>query len=569
MSSALTLARLGVIGALAFAATPLGAQTPAPSPPVESDKGDGSLPGEGEAPPADPASAAAEEEDADTTEEESAVGEEGDAEDGATEDAAPVADEGAVPPEGEAPVAEEAAPPEGDAPSMEEGSASTDAEAVEGEVYEEDGAYDYLEGANPFNVRLYGYIDGYFEQVAPSPAGVGPAGETIFESNPFEFNVLNFHVMSQGTIFNRFRFFFNLAAQGAGSVIADEPIALRNAWVETPTWGDYLNIRFGKTYRRFGLYNEILDATPTFIGIEPPELFDPDHLMLTRTTNLMIHGSVGYRDHIVKYALMTGNDESGGGPNWPTSFDLGEYDFVSLVADGVRVPIGLDVRYEWADVLILGTSFYTSNGSARPSRTVGEGPPRGGVANWMANDHYVVGGAFAQLSLWGFLFQVEYWLAHHDARRDPHEVLKLLDADLNPRQREMFGLNGAEPDVDDVATNAIYQVHAFYIRTGYAFDVDFGGWLDSPWQFTPYAQVDYYRNPESVRQKSFGGDNEAGLADDGQFLKLTGGLVYRPIPAAALKIDTSTHVQMFNQGVTFYPEIRVSYAYYWELGGLR
>jgi hypothetical protein len=102
--------------------------------------------------------------------------------------------------------------------------------------------------------------------------------------------VLNLNVMVQGTVLERYRYFLNLAAPKAGEIGDDVLIGVRNAWVEAPLVGDALQVRLGKTYRRFGLYNEILDATPTFIGIEPPELFDADHLMLTRTTNLMLSG---------------------------------------------------------------------------------------------------------------------------------------------------------------------------------------------------------------------------------------------------------------------------------------
>ena len=76
----------------------------------------------------------------------------------------------------------------------------------------------------------------------------------------------------------------------------DEPLSVRNAWVEVPIYRDRVLLRVGKTYRRFGLYNEILDAVPTFIGIEPPELFDKDHLIVTRTTNVMLHGTLNLGD---------------------------------------------------------------------------------------------------------------------------------------------------------------------------------------------------------------------------------------------------------------------------------
>ena len=66
----------------------------------------------------------------------------------------------------------------------------------------------------------------------------------------------------------------------------------------------------------------------------------------------------------------------------------------------------------------------------------------------------------------------------------------------------------------------------------------------------------------------FGGDNEAGLSDDGQFVKVTGGMVYRPDPAVALKVDGSTHIQQFNGETIQYPELRASLSYFWQLEAL-
>jgi len=51
----------------------------------------------------------------------------------------------------------------------------------------------------------------------------------------------------------------------------------------------------------------------------------------------------------------------------------------------------------------------------------------------------------------------------------------------------------------------------------------------------------WYSNPETIAKKKYGGDNEAGAADDGVFYKSTVGLVYRPAPEVAIKFDQSFH----------------------------
>jgi hypothetical protein len=308
-----------------------------------------------------------------------------------------------------------------------------------------------------FDGRLYGYIDSFFEQDADTPAGVDGNGRTTYQSNPYEWDIFDLHVMVQGTVFGRFRYFLNLAAPGSGGV-DDATLDLRNAWVEAPLIGDYVNVRVGKTYPRFGLYNEILDAAPTFIGIEPPEIFDKDHLMLTRTTNFMVHGSATFGDHLVSYALMTGNDEK----------------------EGFQVPLGADVFYDYASTLKLGTSAYWTGGAAVPTRDIGDGSPRGGVINWMAQDEYYVLGGYGQLTAWNITLQAEGWVAPHTAQRDPAKVIQLLDAGLNGAQLERFGIGrGVAPSEDDVVVPVEYTVATWYVRAGYSFLIQPDGWSDA------------------------------------------------------------------------------------------
>ena len=200
--------------------------------------------------------------------------------------------------------------------------------------------------------KVFGYVEGFVEKVSPSPTRTGGSataeGTVSRTQNAHEFNTPAIHAMVKSSI-GKHSAFLNLAAPDGGNMLA------RNAWVEAALIPDYLNIRIGKLYRRFGLYNERLDAVPTYIGIEPPELFDSDHLLLTRTTNLMIHGTIaGF-----SWSLMTGNDER--------------------FSD--QIPLGGDLRYtlsagSWN--ILLGTSFYAS-GKAAPSVSVGSGSPNGGV----------------------------------------------------------------------------------------------------------------------------------------------------------------------------------------------
>lgn len=419
------------------------------------------------------------------------------------------------------------------APSDPAPEAGTDAAAAAGwgdlaETAEED--------APVFRTKLYGFIDYHAEKVAQTPDSVDENGDTVYVDNPWELDILNLNLMLQGAVYDRYRFFLNLAAPSSGSNIEDLSLLVRNAWVEAPLVSSLLVLRAGKLYRRFGLYNEILDATPTFIGIEAPELFDKDHLLLTRTTNLMLHGSLPFEAGVVNYAVTTGADER---------------------AEGA-VPIGVDLQTELNFGLTLGTSFYHTGGDAVPSMAVGDGSPRGGVVNWMLNDRYAVFGGYAQLDLRGVILQAEYWRAVHDATRDPGAMALLGEAgSLNPAQLDRFFVGG-DPAAG-VRTDADYVIDTAYFRAGYEIPV---GQLSS---ITPYLQVDYYANPETVNDKDLGGDNEAGLTDNGKFEKYTIGAVLRPVPQVALKIDGSGHRQDFNGKSEFYPEVRFSLSYLWEL----
>lgn len=403
--------------------------------------------------------------------------------------------------------------------------------------------------------KIYGFIEGRFEKSAAVPYDAydqanGKPGSTVSEKQPYEWSVPALHLMVQGAVAERFKYFLNLAGPKSGNAEKDTPIAVRNAWMEAAIVEEYLNVRVGKTYRRFGLYNEILDAVPTFIGIEPPELFDTDHLLLTRTTNFMAHGQVASGDATFGYALMTGNDER--------------------AVD--EIPLGADLFFDYQGLIRVGTSFYTTNGDSAPTIGVGSGSPKGGTVDWMAKDSFQVFGGYAQLHLDALLFEAEYWRAPHDGQRDPAAMAEVCATAVNADQWAHFHCAEAAnlASEDDakrakaeqiLGAKASYSVQTAYVRAGYAIDTD-------AVEVTPYAQYDYYSNPEIVREKDVGGDDEAGLADDGTFSKFTLGVILRPDPAVALKVDGSAHMQSINRKTEIYPELRVSLSYSWQLGGL-
>jgi hypothetical protein len=338
--------------------------------------------------------------------------------------------------------------------------------------------------------------------------------------------------MMQHQIDNHFKVFVNLNGSGA------ENVEVANFWGEYSA-NEYLNFRIGKIYRKFGLYNEILDAVPTYYGIEPPEIFDGDHLMISRTTNVMVYGSLDAGPGILNYSTTTDNGE--GDPN-------------------NLIPIAWDVNYRFGSGdYTIGTSGYISDILGDPTTAnvgLGEGSPKSGVLPWMEGDEFTLFGGYAEAKIENLTLQVEYWLASHDAIRDPASVVMMINAaNPNAAQRARF-LKDANAAVEEanVDVEADYDIKTWYVRAGYSFETEIG-------EIGPYAQWDYYNNPETIAKKTYGGDNEAGFADDGKFSKGTIGVLFRPIPEVAIKLDVSSHFQVLNDEDTDYPEIRFDVSY--------
>jgi len=385
-------------------------------------------------------------------------------------------------------------------------------------------------------LKIYGYINTNAEQQFNFPY-IANDGSTFTESDPFTWvPVKAFHLYGSAYLSEKIDILFNLA-------YADEKIEVRNAWGNFKLVNGF-QIRIGKMYRRFGLYNEKLDQIPTFTGIEPPEIFDTDHLFVTRTTNLMIHGNRNVGHLNLQYSLTTENGEGG-------------------EKKGV-MPVGWDLRLKSdKQSLLVGTSGFTSSITGKSTTSTvafGEGPPSGGVLPWMDGDHFVLTGLFAEKQLGKFNIQAEYWISKHDAQRNPDNVLVMVtEAGINEQQRKNFlGENADKPNVDltpaDVVVDVNYNVQTYYIRLAYNIESKVG-------QFVPYLFLDWMSHPEVINNKTYGGDKESGLADDGEFYKTSAGVVYRPIPAVAIKLDGSIHTQKFNEKNQSYPEIRLDFSW--------
>jgi len=394
-----------------------------------------------------------------------------------------------------------------------------------------------LEAQEVRGLTFYGYMRANVERVYDVPS-VGEDGSTVTNTDPMEWSNPNFNLYGQSRLTSNIDVLFNVFGE-------DTDFEIKNAWGNLKLY-DELQVRVGKQYRRFGLFNEKLDQAPVFVGIEPPELLDGDHLIVPRTTQFAVHGQTEVGTGDLYYTLDTDNSESG-------------------AAEDV-IPLGYDVRYK-TNNFVVGVSGYESSiagGKTSSTVSVGSGSPSGGVLPWMSGDKYRVYGACVEATWHRALIQTAYWIGDHEATRNAADVLTLVSsAGINQAQKDRFlGENSSQSretlTEDDVVTTTNYKVKTSYIRLGYTIPTEAG-------TVTPYVHWDWMDNPETIQSKTYGGDNEAGFADDGQFTKYSTGVVYRPVDSVAIKFDSSVHSQKFNGKTETYPEVRADFSFAFKM----
>ncbi|MCB4790300.1 MAG: hypothetical protein LHV68_00255 [Elusimicrobia bacterium] len=379
-------------------------------------------------------------------------------------------------------------------------------------------------------IRIFGYMNTNIQKTIGDLSVSN--GVTQKTDAPLEFSTPYFNLFMNTDINEKLNTHVILKMTGS------DLLEVRNMWGNYKLYTDVFQIKLGKIYRDFDLYNSKLDEVPTYLGIEPPELFDTDHLLIPRLTTFNIHGDLKNNDIIYSYSVATDNGEGGPIEN--------------------LTPLGWDIRANIKGKTVIGFSGYVSSigsGKAVPDIAVGDGSPKNGVLPWMANDDYKVFGGFAQTEYRSFLLSVGYYQADHKAQRNPADIITIVNAtSLNQTQRErFFGANASKADAAlttaDVVTDAPYLIQTGYLELGYFIETKYG-------EIAPYLFWDWMQDPEVIAKKKYGGDNECGIADNGVFYKSTIGVVYRPTKDMAVKLDTSTHYQKYNGKDESYPEIR-------------
>ncbi|PWB75293.1 hypothetical protein C3F09_02730 [candidate division GN15 bacterium] len=380
-------------------------------------------------------------------------------------------------------------------------------------------------------ITMYGYMSSRLEKVYGELSVVD--GQTVKTNAPHEWSLPYFNMFFRANPGKNIETFVN---------VASEDLEVRNMWGNIKL-NNALQVKVGKVYRPFDLFNEKLDEVPTYLGIEPPELFDQDHLLVPRLTTFVLHGDIPTSNATYSYALCTDNGENGPTEN--------------------VTPLGWDVRAKINNKAVVGFSGYFSNlgdEGVTSEVAVGDGSPSGGAMPWVSSDKYTVYGGFTEIQVKDLLIKAAYYQADHKVVRDPASVLTIANStNLNTHQKENFfgdnsGLATASLTEADVVQNADYTVTTGYVQLGYFFYTPHG-------TFGPYAFLDWMHHPETIQKKTYGGDNEAGLTDDGKFVKYTLGLSYKPVDRVAIKLDHSAHFQKFNGKTESYPEFRLDFSY--------
>lgn len=308
---------------------------------------------------------------------------------------------------------------------------------------------------------------------------------------------------------------FEFEADGAREV------RLRQAWIDAAISGEALRVRVGPTLRRFGLHNDGLSRRAARAEVADPEPWDPDHPLLTRTTDLTVHGQVDG----VGYAVTTGRDER----------------------DDVQIPLGIDLR--WGnDAVTVGGAFYTTGGHARAT----EG---GAVARWMRHDAYQVVGLYGALELGALNLDAAWFQASHEAERDPNAVLAFVDG-LTRRRRVRYLRDPDRIELDQVRTEVDYQVQSIRLAARYRLETGAGA-------VVPHGRLDVHVDGERLPPKR-GGDDESGLADDGRFFVPTAGVAWWPLAGLAIKAEGALYFIEHEGEDRAFPELRAAVAWDWE-----
>ncbi|MBI2427253.1 MAG: hypothetical protein HYV29_00370 [Ignavibacteriales bacterium] len=155
---------------------------------------------------------------------------------------------------------------------------------------------------------ISGYIDAGAAWLGERTVSVG---DTAFETRQSKFTYLTqrFNLLPSSE-FGRVKIFANIEYNsGSGDEHKSGTFELFEAWSQY-TFSDALKLRGGILTPPFGAFNATRDASPTFLGVLPPSVFDEGFEeidFMPQFANVLIFGTTTVGSIDVEYALFTGN----------------------------------------------------------------------------------------------------------------------------------------------------------------------------------------------------------------------------------------------------------------------
>ncbi|MDP1677606.1 MAG: hypothetical protein Q8L88_12170 [Bacteroidota bacterium] len=194
---------------------------------------------------------------------------------------------------------------------------------------------------------ISGYIDAGVAWLGERTVSIGDTALGTKESR-FTFLTQRFNLLPSSE-FGRFKVFANIEfSNGFSTEHETGNFQLFEAWTQY-TFSDALKLRGGIITTPFGVFNQTRDASPTFLGVIPPSVFDEGFEevdFMPQFSNFLLFGTTSFGSVQIEYAAFAGN---GKGVEGETSIDINnEKDY------GARFGIVL------SDYIRLGVSAWKS-----------------------------------------------------------------------------------------------------------------------------------------------------------------------------------------------------------------
>lgn len=363
-------------------------------------------------------------------------------------------------------------------------------------------------------LHLFGYTSFLHQKINNQPE-LDSLGKTINLNSHSDWDISKFNLILQQSFDKNFSFYLNLT----NNFEVNNVFGLYSL-------NRYYNFKLGKIYRKFGHFNHIREASPFNYGIEIPESFQSNHLILDINTVFEFSGKAKLFSNNLSYTA--------------------NFSFIDNINNGFSFPFGFDLRYQKSNAYTFGTSFYYSGSEAISDIGFNEGISKNGVLPWMTNDEFTVLDIFLEYKYQNFTLVGEWINSNHNSLRNGENVFEMSVNKndgrflINEKQIDRLKINkskGFEPS--NIRQVVDYSIENYYVILTY-------NWVSKIGLVSPFIKAEKYSNPELIENINYGGDNEVGRTDDGKISKYVLGLSFYPINEIALKLAAGIDSYNYN-----------------------